>query len=602
MSEDFDTRVQQRLARLAAAVPMPETTEVPRLGRPRVRPGLSGPSAGLAVLAAAVLLAVIVGLRLPSAPAASTGPSPAGGSAPPATPQATVGQSPASASPVAWTAVGPPLGRCVVTAAIWRRFGDILAICQGPGLGPEVLVSVDGHSWVVNEPTGIAPTGPGDVLILNALAENAAGDLLLVGAEASGDISAGDAAAWTSSDALHWHRVGPSPAFHDAEILGVLATSDGYLAVGDDGFPGASVQLPSLRGGAIWRASVDGRDWTRLPAPPAASQRELQGVVAGGHGYVAWGDGAPPGSGSIWTSPDGRSWSTASPPPGGAWGPINEVVATPTGYLATGSWTPGTTVGNDATFATIWTSPDGQGWSSQSASATTPGADVWSVVPLGDHLLGVGLDGGVGLSADGGASWTSFAADPVLSGAFVTHLVAVQANVVAFGSVSTSQGDEGRIWFGQIDAGSSIPPPCTAAALQVKGGRMPGGTGTANAFLYFTNIGSTPCSLSGQPKSVAFLTTDGSALPITPEGPPPDALKPATLAPEVRDAAGVEYNWSNWCGPTPGPLRVRVELAQGGSIVGPFDEPPEGAYVPRCDSPSQPSTLTMLVGSANPTP
>lgn len=149
---------------------------------------------------------------------------------------------------------------------------------------------------------------------------------------------------------------------------------------------------------------------------------------------------------------------------------------------------------------------------------------------------------------------------------------------------------------------ASPPPACSAASLELRGGRIAGGTGTAHADLYFTNVGPAPCSLMGQPKSVVFLIADGSPLAVTTTGPEPDPVPPATLAPGVRDAASVAYNWANWCGKTPGPLRVRVELPDGGSVTGPFDGPPEYNLVPRCDNPSAPSTLILLWGFTNPTP
>jgi Protein of unknown function (DUF4232) len=151
---------------------------------------------------------------------------------------------------------------------------------------------------------------------------------------------------------------------------------------------------------------------------------------------------------------------------------------------------------------------------------------------------------------------------------------------------------------------------CGAGRVRVTGtvrdgrpfGRGAGGTGTAHADLYFTNVGSMSCSLSGEPKRVEFLRIDGRALAITPQGPEPPPVPAATLGPGVRDAASVAYNWGNWCGTTPGPLHVRVELPTGGNVTGPFDGPPGGVQVPRCDQPDQPSSLILLWGFANPTP
>lgn len=147
-----------------------------------------------------------------------------------------------------------------------------------------------------------------------------------------------------------------------------------------------------------------------------------------------------------------------------------------------------------------------------------------------------------------------------------------------------------------------LPAACLARDLRVRGGRAGGGTGTAHADLFFTNAGAAPCSLSGEPSSVEFLTASGAPLRITPTGPLPDAVPPAVLVPGVRDAASVAYNWSNWCGRAPGPLRVRVGLPSGGSISGSLDGPPEGTFVPRCDHPESASALQLLWGFANPTP
>ena len=152
---------------------------------------------------------------------------------------------------------------------------------------------------------------------------------------------------------------------------------------------------------------------------------------------------------------------------------------------------------------------------------------------------------------------------------------------------------------------SPAPAPCAAAKLEVRGGRMGGGTGTAQGDIYFTNVGPTPCSLSGEPKRIELLRADGSDLAITAQGPETTPGPPATLAPGTRDAASLAFNWANWCGKAPGPLRVRITLLTlraGDSVMGPFDGPPGYAFVPRCDQPSQPSFMILLWSFANPTP
>ena len=86
------------------------------------------------------------------------------------------------------------------------------------------------------------------------------------------------------------------------------------------------------------------------------------------------------------------------------------------------------------------------------------------------------------------------------------------------------------------NAGSSLPPTCSSAALEVRGWRMAGGTGTAHADLYFTNVGSTQCSLAGQPTIVEFLTADGAPIPITPVGARSEPLMRLVMRPPGAQA------------------------------------------------------------------
>jgi hypothetical protein len=132
---------------------------------------------------------------------------------------------------------------------------------------------------------------------------------------------------------------------------------------------------------------------------------------------------------------------------------------------------------------------------------------------------------------------------------------------------------------------------------------MGGGTGTAQGDVYFTNIGPTACSLSGTPISIALVRVDGSLLQITPQQPDQVSIGlPVTLLPGAADAANLAFNWSNWCGTTPGPLRVEIMLPGGDTVTGPLNGPPAYDFVPRCDEPSAPSGIEQLWGFASPAP
>jgi photosystem II stability/assembly factor-like uncharacterized protein len=363
-----------------------------------------------------------------------------------------------------WTPVGPSLGGCVVTTSIMRRSGDLTAICQDEAHSSiGVLVSADGRDWVMNAPTGIDPLHPGDALLLKGLAEDAAGDLLLVGAEASEDISTGDAAAWTSSDAIHWHRVDPNATFTDAEMTGAVATTAGYLAVGADGFPGGNTQLPTLRGAAIW-SSPDGQTWNRLPGPPESGKRLLEGIVTSGSRLVIWGDAAGPNGGATWTSTTGDAWSTPTlVPNGGVWGPISRVVAVPGGFIAVGGWSPAANPGL-VNLLSAWTSTDGRTWINRTNVVTDAPSALWQVAIVGMHLIGVGVDGQLASSMDGGKTW-AWGQGPGLPPAdSIRHLQEIDGQLVAFGAIATPSGDEGAIWVTPAESAvvpTDAPVPAT---------------------------------------------------------------------------------------------------------------------------------------------
>ena len=75
------------------------------------------------------------------------------------------------------------------------------------------------------------------------------------------------------------------------------------------------------------------------------------------------------------------------------------------------------------------------------------------------------------------------------------------------------------------------------------------------------------------------------------------SLSPRPLLLKKGKAAGIVAYWFNWCGPNPGPLKVRLELdGDGVTVQGPFNGPPAYDYVPGCDDKSRPSTLQIVSG------
>jgi hypothetical protein len=124
----------------------------------------------------------------------------------------------------------------------------------------------------------------------------------------------GRAAAWVSSDGRSWCRVAalPLPTGATTELLDVVATSTGFVAVGSawrDSTPSAMALV-----------SRDGVHWTRAQRIPGYSPSDvgnnaMTGVLRGGPELIAYGFASsvgPPELGLIWTSRDGLTW-TKSP-------------------------------------------------------------------------------------------------------------------------------------------------------------------------------------------------------------------------------------------------------------------------------------------------
>lgn len=133
---------------------------------------------------------------------------------------------------------------------------------------------------------------------------------------------------------------------------------------------------------------------------------------------------------------------------------------------------------------------------------------------------------------------------------------------------------------------------CAGAMLRIKAGRQ-GENGGAHGDIEFINTGARSCVLRGLPV-VRIVQAGAAPLPVRLVRAHGLWLSPAVLPPGRPGAADLIVFWSNWCGPRPGPLRVQITLPTGDVVTGPFDGPPDYDYVPRCDSPALPSTISVI--------
>lgn len=102
-----------------------------------------------------------------------------------------------------------------------------------------------------------------------------------------------------SDDGMDWVVLPPSAEPNTLDANDIIATDEGFLAVGSDS-----------DGPAAWR-SADGRTWleSTVDASRAGGTDAMWGITATAMGYYAWGfDRYGTGPGYLWRSVDGRAW------------------------------------------------------------------------------------------------------------------------------------------------------------------------------------------------------------------------------------------------------------------------------------------------------
>ena len=147
-------------------------------------------------------------------------------------------------------------------------------------------------------------------------------------------------------------------------------------------------------------------------------------------------------------------------------------------------------------------------------------------------------------------------------------------------------------------AGDAARSSCTASQLTaIGGGRQGGGFQTAHGDVELKSVAPPGCFLGEVPSKISLVRTDGGALDVHYE---PGRASGQRLLLYPSGQADLTVSWANWCGPNPGPLRIRISLPNGDGVIdAPFDGPPDYDYVPGCGNRSQPSTLQFLGYAGN---
>jgi hypothetical protein len=297
-----------------------------------------------------------------------------------------------------------------------------------------VWTSTDGSDWRLSgfpDPEGQS---------LDAIAVNGMTSVV-VGA------GPGGVAVWSRRGAGDWQagQIAGKPGTATA----VIADGDGFLAAGFIG-----PQFGPARA-AFWR-STDGQTWDRVPDAPAFADARVQALGATSAGFVAVGHRGSPGSDDVdavsWVSADGTSWQRSAGQPALADAIMQSVVATEGGMVAVGSSEAGD-------VAAAWSSADGLHWQRSpdgpalhSNSTYAPHAEMADVVGVGDRLVAVGWNSSpsngsavIWTSRDG-VKWTREPDEPSLSGGGMKAVTATGGLVIAVGSTGWPDTHAATAW------------------------------------------------------------------------------------------------------------------------------------------------------------
>jgi Protein of unknown function (DUF4232) len=141
-------------------------------------------------------------------------------------------------------------------------------------------------------------------------------------------------------------------------------------------------------------------------------------------------------------------------------------------------------------------------------------------------------------------------------------------------------------------AGPAAVPPgtpaCTADRLHATAG-WEGAGGSLAGWVRLTSRDRARCQLRGYP-AIQLLDQHHRALPTSTGRTGPSQATGVLVRPGA--AATVTFVWSNWCGPRPGRLGLRVTLPGGGTLVPAVQAGTPRGLAARCDAPGAPSTLS----------
>ena len=280
---------------------------------------------------------------------------------------------------------------------------------------------------------------------------------------------------WSSGDGQTWTSVGVPGQLEAVELIDVVATADGYVALGVGAL--GAVDRPH----AVFLTSPDGSSWARIGQVPGSADTYPGWLTSGEDGVVAAGSDADGGP-VVWRSPDGRSFErvavelpadlSVSDPhaveegyvalggPGGppfllrsadgvAWSATaidtaedvhaTRLVLGEWGWVVQGAWAP--TCAPEASCAAsgmAWWSQNGVTWGRLPPDGSPAASGGSIVVPAGMHGF-LAIDGASAWSSPDGWAWRPLP-EPGDGSMLVTDAVVAGDVIVAVGALYGEDG------------------------------------------------------------------------------------------------------------------------------------------------------------------
>jgi hypothetical protein len=192
---------------------------------------------------------------------------------------------------------------------------------------------------------------------------------------------------WLSTDGSHWQPVPDDPeAFANAEVRGISAVGDGFVAVGVTG----TTQEPA---GALAWTSRDGLRWQRHEGASFSGAIAASIAVAPFGGLVAVGSTVDRREAVTWFSDDGKDWTRPPSEPSRQFGNgyvwMRDVIAIDDVVVGVGD-----RQGLQRATGTAWVSSDGTTWVRANEAPVLEQSDLYAIATGGPGLLVVGDFGG----------------------------------------------------------------------------------------------------------------------------------------------------------------------------------------------------------------